>query len=453
MTTYREPARDIPVRAYDVVVAGGGTAGVMAAIAAARQGARTALIEAKGYTGGLVTEGGTALHSFYNLYTAFDVPQKQVVGGIPWELVSRLQAQGGATEHAAMLPGGDYDAVNTTVDVEAYKLLSLTMLREAGVALYLNTLVVDAVREGDRVTGVICESRSGREMFAAAAVVDATGYGDVCGRAGAAYTEPNDHAVANSIGVAGVDVEQYHDFFADMGAIEQAARAPRDGALDRWVRLQPSYAKMPQAFREEAAAIGLSSVVTTTHDDYFMFLKLNVQCEASPTDRDAATRAEVALRERQARAVALLRRYVPGCARAFIARSSPTLCIRRGRCVACDVDMTIEDIVQGRRFDDEVLLYGFHDSAPSIQIAGGGWYGLPFGALRVRGLENLLAVGMLISSDWKAHMSTRNTVCAMAQGQAAGVAAALCAQRGEGTRALPYPVLREALLAQGVILS
>ena len=88
---YEEPAKRIPVRKFDVVVAGGGTAGVVAALAAARQGARTALIEVKGYTGGTVVEGGTALHSFFNLWKAFPgVKKRQVVKGIPSEIVDRL---------------------------------------------------------------------------------------------------------------------------------------------------------------------------------------------------------------------------------------------------------------------------------------------------------------------------------------------------------------------------
>ncbi len=454
MEFYSEPARNIPIRRFDVVVAGGGTAGVIAAIAAARAGAKTALIEQKGYTGGTVVEGGTALHSFYNLYSFFDVPKKQLVGGIPWELVSRLQAIGGATEHAQMELGNGYDAVNTAVDVEMYKTLSLNMLKEAGVHIFLNTMVVGAAREGGEVVGAICESHSGRELFAAKAFIDAGAYGDLSAHAGAEFSEPNDHQVANSIGVAGVSVEKYYEHFAAMDSMDQIARAPRDGSPDRrFVRVQPLYDKMPEAFKLKAKEIGLSSVITTTHDDYFMFLKLNYKSEVSPVDRDAGTTAEIELRNRQKEAVELLRKYIPGCEKAFIARSSPSVNIRRGRCIACDYDMTIDDVLKARHFEDDVLIYGFHDSAPRLQIENGGDYGLPFRALRVKGLDNLMAVGMLISSDFAVHMSTRNTVCCMAQGQAAGIAAALCAQRGETTRELPYPVFKEALLRQGVILS
>jgi hypothetical protein len=133
-----------------------------------------------------------------------------------------------------------------------------------------------------------------------------------------------------------------------------------------------------------------------------------------------------------------------------MARTSPTLCIRRGRLIDCDYDIKHEDVIEGRHFDDDVLAYGFHDNAPRLQVKDGGTYGIPYKALRVMGVENLLVSGMMITSDHRAHMSTRNTVSCMGQGQATGTAAALCAKRNCGTRDLPYGVLRDALVKGGV---
>ena len=98
------------------------------------------------------------------------------------------------------------------------------------------------------------------------------------------------------------------------------------------------------------------------------------------------------------------------------------------------------------------MAYGFHDMAPRLQVKNGGTYGIPYRALRAAGIENLLCAGMMITSDHRAHMSTRNTVSCMAQGQAAGTAAALCAAKKCGTRALAYRDLKEALLRAGVYL-
>jgi hypothetical protein len=448
---YEEPARKLPVRKFDVVVAGAGTAGVVAAIAAARQGAKTALIEAKGYPGGTVTEGGTALHSFYNLWTAFPgVKKRQVVRGIAQEIIDRLAKVGGTSGHAEMSQGYDYDSVCTAIDTEMYKLVTFEMLVEAGVFSCVNTLLAGAIVDGSRIRGVITESRSGREAFYAKSYVDCTAYGDLAAYAGAKYTEPNDYPVANSIGIANVSVEKYYEFLKKYDAVTQVAQGRRSGKDGQIVRLDGRSVNFPAGFGKEADKIGMSMVTTTVHDNYFMFIKLNFKMPVSPTSRDEVAKAELELRRRQARAIELFRKYVPGCEKAFIARTSPRLCIRRGRLVTCDYDITLPDVLQGRHFDDDVMVYGFHDSAPRYQIKNGGTYGIPYRALCVAGIDNLFAAGMMITSNHEAHMSTRNTVSCMGQGQATGTAAALCAERNYGTRELPYTVLRSALEKGGV---
>ena len=451
MEFHQEPAKKLPVRRCDVVVAGGGTAGVVAAIAAARQGARTALIEAKGYPGGIAVEGGTALHSFYNLWKAFPgVEKRQVVKGIPQEIVDRLAREGGTSGHAEMVAGFDYDSVCTAIDTEIYKRVAFEMMQEAGVFVCVNTLLVGAIVEGRRVKGVTVESRAGREAIFAKSFVDCTGYGDLSAYAGAQFTEPNDYSVANSIGVGGVSMEKYHDFLKAHDAVSQLAFGVRSGRDNQVVRLSGAANKLPKESTEEMRKIGMATVTTTVHDDYFMFIKLNVKMPVSPTNRDEAAKAELELRRRQAKAIELLRKFVPGCEKAFIARTSPSLCIRRGRLIACDYDITHEDVIEARHFDDDVMAYGFHDSAPRLQIKNGGTYGVPYRALRVAGIDNLLAAGMMITSDHRAHMSTRNTVCCMGQGQAAGTAAALCARTNCGARELPYAELRRTLQKDGV---
>lgn len=447
-----EAARDLPARDFDVVVAGAGTAGVVAAVAAARRGAKTAVIESKGYPGGLVVEGGTALHSFFNLWTAFPgVERRQVVKGIPQEIVERLEREGGTCGHAGMTLGLDYDSVCTAVDVEVYKRVAFEMMEEAGVFVAVNTLLVGAIADGPGVEAAVVESRSGREAFRARAFVDSTGYGDLSAFAGAKVAEPNDYPVANSVGLANVDVEKYREFLEAQGGLTQLALGRRDGKEGRVVRVDGAPGGCPELV-EEARKIGLSFTTTTVRDSYLMFVKLNCRMPVSPTDRDAVAKAELELRRRQARAVELMRRHVPGFERAFIARTSPSLCIRRGRVVGCDYDVTLQDVLEARHFDDDVMAYGFHDSAPRLQVRGGGTYGVPYRALCVSGLANLLAAGMLITSDHDAHMSTRNTVSCMGQGEAAGTAAALSAARGAGVRDVPYADLRRALEEDGVYL-
>jgi len=448
---YEEPAQRLPIRRFDVVVAGGGTAGVVAALAAARQGAKTALVEVKGYTGGTVVEGGTALHSYFNLWKAFPgVPKRQVVRGIPAEIIDRLLKVGGATGYPETERRYDYDSVCTAIDTELYKLVTMEMLDEAGVFMALNTMLTGAIKDRLRLKGVIVNSRSGREAFLAKTFVDCTGYGDLAAYAGAKCTELNDYAVVNSIGMGNVSLEKFYDFLQSKDAVGELCRGLRDGEERQIVRLGVSAARMPTEFTQRAGQIGMTALTTTVHDNYFMFIKVNFKMSQNPINRDAAAQAELELRKRQLQALELFRKYIPGCEKAFMARTSPSLCIRRARVVACDYDIAHEDVIEARHFGDDVMAYGFHDSAPRFQIKNGGTYGIPYKALRVADIDNLLAAGMMITSDPRAHMSTRNTVSCMGQGQAAGTAAALCAARNCGTRELPYPDLRQALESNGV---
>ena len=449
--SYQEPSKILPARNFDVVIAGGGTAGVVAALAAARSGAKTILIESKGYTGGTITEGGTALHSYYNLWKAFPGTKKQqVVRGIPQEIIDRLHKVGGTTGHAEMSVGYDFDSVCTAVDTELYKLVSFEMLVESGVYACVNTLLAGTIMDGSAIKGVITESRSGREAIYAGSFIDCTGYGDLASFAGAEYSEPNDYDVCNSIGIGNVDIEKVYDYLKSNDAIYQLSHGTRGGENNKIVRVQGNMINVPDEFNKAPDEIGMTMTTTTLHDNYLMFIKFNMKMPVSPTDRDAVTSTDLELRKRQLKGVEVFRKYIPGCEKAFIARTSPTLNIRRGRCIVCDYDITHEDVTEGRHFDDDVFVYGFHDWAPRYQVKDGGTYGIPYRALCVRNIDNLFVSGMMITSDRRPHMSTRNTVSCMAQGQATGTAAALCVQNDYSTRDLSYDLLRGKLEKDGV---
>ncbi len=449
---YNEEAKKLPAREFDVVVAGGGTAGVICAIAAARTGAKTILIENKGYVGGVAVEGGTALHSFYNLWKAFPgVKKRQLVKGIPAEMIDRLTARGGATGYAEMEKHYVYDSVCTAIDTEMYKLNAHEMLDEAGVYVCVNTLLAGAIVEGNEVKGVILESRSGREAIFAKSFVDCTGYADLAAHAGADFSEPNDYAVVNSMGLGNVDIEKYYKFLKDRDAIHQLAYGVRSGEPGRIIRIGAEGSQgYPEPFIKGAKEIGMSAISTTTHDNYLMFIKMNMKLPVSPTYRDTVAKAELELRKRMQKGVELFKDHIPGFERAFITRTAPSLVIRRGRLITCDYDITHEDVINGVHFKDDVFVYGFHDMAPRFQIKDGGSYGIPYRALCVKGMDNLYVSGMMITSDHRAHMSTRNTVSCMGQGQATGTAAALCALNNYKARTLPYKKLRKELEKGGV---
>ena len=488
MKKYVEPAKTLLVRRYDVVVAGGGTAGVVAAIAAARNGAKTVLIEAKGYVGGTMLEGGTTLHSFFTLGKHFERESRQIVKGIAQEIIDRLVAVGGSTGHLMDEVGIDYDEHCTLIDVESYKLVAAQMLQEAGVSIYFNSLVADADVKDGHINGIIVQSRvEGRLYFEAKAFIDATGWGDLSAYAGAAYVEPKEYSVANSVGIAGIDIEKYAQYLKDNNALSGITYGPRDGKPDQIVRVGAPFHrvlstlmkahnygtassgeesknakdmlnhgaenKIPLEVQRKIASLALTLGFTTMHDDYFMYLKLNYVMKQGVTSQEEMTKAEITLRQRQKQAIDLLREYIPGCEKAFIARTSPTLCTRRGRSIICDYDISNDDILVGRHFDDDIAYFGFHDCAPKMHVGGDGSYGIPLRAILVKDIDNLFAVGMMISTDYYAYMSTRNTVSCMAQGQAAGTCAALAVKNNQLPRLVPYAALKEQLIQDGVYLA
>jgi len=259
------------------------------------------------------------------------------------------------------------------------------------------------------------------------------------------------------MGIGNVNIEKLYAYLMKNNALGDLAYGIRDGREDQIIRMgsESGYTirgKLPQEFVDGVVNLGSGLITTTVHDNYLMFIKVNYKLPVSPTNRDEVAKAELIIRRNQFKTLELFRKYLPGCENAFIARTSPSLNIRRGRTIICDYDISLSDVIEARHFEDDIMVYGFHDSAPRYQIKNGGTYGVPYKALRVKGIDNLLAAGMLITSDFQAHMSTRNTVCCMGQGQAAGTAAALCAEKKCSTRDLPYNILHDALLKGNVFL-
>jgi len=384
------------------------------------------------------------------------------VRGLPQELIDRLMKMGGCSGHAEMEKGFDYDSVSTGIDTELYKLAAFEMMDEAGVTCMMNTLMTDAIVEDEKLQGVIIENRGGRSVVMAKSFIDATGHGDLCAYAGAKFTEPRDYPSAHSIGVGNADIDKYHDFIASHNAVREIAYGMRSGEENKLVRVGPyldkaelddgTFTNYPPELVAEARENGIVFLATTVHDNYFMFIKVNYFIDASFTDMKAVNDAELIFRKKHIKAIELFRKHIPGCEKAFIARTNCSLQIRRGRLIECDYDMPLDEILSGTHYKDDIFTYGFHDFAFRLHIENGKTYGLPYRALLVKGIKNLYATGMMITSEKDAHMSTRNTVSCMGMGQAAGTAAAMCAKKGIGSRELDYAELREELLKGNVYL-
>ena len=444
-----------PVRyECDVLVAGGGTAGVVAALAAARNGARTILIDRYGFLGGSMLNGAGPLHSFFNLYKAFPGVEKvQVVRGIASEIVDRLVECGGSPGHLEQDKGGSYDSVITLIDWEIFKGLAFDMMEEAGVQVLLHTTAVETVRDGNKVKGVIIESKSGREAILAHTVIDTTGDGDVAAKSGARFTKQHSTTkVGMPFGMVNVDMPRLVKYLEENDMVNQLIRADKGSETDDIIRLGFELRKIP-LFREYMDKTGIwGPLGASLHENNYTYINGTSLPNVDATDIVALSKAEIALRKQVMTLSAMLKEHIPGFEKAYLNWTPVAAGIRYTRVIECGHDMSLEEITGCKRFDDEVMLYGFHDCAPRIMIENGGYYGIPYTAFIPNDVEGLLVAGRLITSVWEAHMSTRNTVSCMAQGQAVGTAAALSAKEGVQPRDLDPQKLRKVLKEQGVFL-
>lgn len=438
----------------DVLVAGGGTAGVVAAIAAARNGAKTILIDRYNFLGGTMLNGAGPLHSFFNLYKAFPGAKRvQVVRGLPAEIVDRLVACGGSPGHLEQERGGSYDSVITIIDWEIFKEVIFDMMEEAGVQVLLHSMAVDTVREGNSVRGVIIEGKSGREAIMAKVVIDTTGDADVAARAGASFIKMHEStAVGMPFGMCGVDMPRLAAFLENNGMVTQIVHADKGSETDDIVRLGFELKKIP-LFREFMEKEGMwGPLGVSRHEGDYSYINGAALKAVDATDTAALSKAEIKLRKQVMTLSRMLKQHIPGFEKAYVSWTPASIGVRYTRAVECEHDMTLDEIVSCKRFDDEVMLYGFHDCAPRIMIKDAGYYGIPYRAFLPKKIEGLLVAGRLITSTWDAHMSTRNTVSCMAQGQAVGTAAALCAKSGTAPRNIDIGLLRDTLLKDGVFL-
>lgn len=442
---------------YDVVVCGGGLAGVTAAVAAARNGVHTLLVEKNGFLGGLGVIGATGWHSFYNI---FAVPpgyeRRRVVAGIAQELVDRIMAAGGSPGHVSMERGGDFVSMLTLVEPEVAKAELFRICREAGVELLLHS-VLDEVRVNDAgaITGLALWNKGGRALVGARQVVDCTGDGDVAAGAGAPYErfgpgDPGAYSAGFTFRLCNVDLQALEADLEAKGLITQIAHAVKPG-MNR-----PDLVRLGIDMRKLAAqgARGLPS--------YFLSSSLRpreltyVNCiNHGPNDGMSAamlTEAEVSLRSRMFEIAEFFRANMAGCEHCYVAGAAPYAGQRRGLAIRCEYELTQADCVEGRQFDDQIACFSFIDNNRYF-VKDGGAYGIPYRALVPQQVENLLIAGRMMTVDLVAHNSTRNTVCCMAVGQAAGTAAAMAARQGIAPRAVDVQALRASLLSAGALLT
>ncbi|AHF90572.1 glucose-inhibited division protein A [Opitutaceae bacterium TAV5] len=428
-----EPARDLPVEAErlaDVIVCGGGPAGVAAALAAARTGARTVLLEAHGCLGGIWTSG--------LLGWVIDGADKP---GIMREIIAELDRRGARRLRVA---GGRSFAC----DVEQMKLLLEEMVLAAGIRVQLHTRVAAALRDPQapgRVAALLTESKSGRQAWAARCFVDATGDGDLAAQAGCGFDfgrpgSPGETQPMSLIAlVTGVRMQEIEPFVG--GGLNEPKK--RLLAELRRASLTPSYAA-PTLF--------------PMRDDLFAFMA-NHEYGASGLDAAQVTLATLRARAEVHRLVAGLRSLGSPWSGLRIVATAEQIGVREGRRIRALYTVNRDDLVNGVRHEDAVCRSTFGIDVHSTTAAARERpcdpanttrtqpYDIPLRALIAADADNLLLAGRCIGGDFEAHSSYRVTGNAVALGQGAGVAAALAARSGQSPRALAWPAVRAALEA------
>lgn len=457
----------------DVLVAGGGTAGPVAAIAAAKTGAKVMIVEKGNFLGGSLVNHAGPVHSFFNLYKGFDnVEKQQVICGVPQQIVDRLVREGGSYGHLEQEVGGDHDSTATIVDREIYKNVLNELCQENGIHLLFNTMVVGAVMEGDTLTGVIIENKSGRQVIEAKVVIDCTGDADVAAFAGAEFVNTsNTQMVSMPYAMANVDLKRVEQFAREKGILFTMIHHDKgEGVRDNIVRMGFNAEKLPGFDAVTIGNVGEKGTKSISgglpkftvgefgpwgvhfHENEWGYCNCNFMVAVDGTNAEEITRADVELRKFIVDFTEKLKKNVPGFEKAYISWTPSFLGVRASRIVVCEYELTDDDITNGRRFPDEVALYGYHDYAPARKVKDGKWFGFPYRAFVPVKVDNLLCAGRNITVDHNAHMSTRNTGGCMVQGHAVGTAAALAARTQVRVRNLDVELLRRTLKEQGAFL-
>ncbi|KAG3106596.1 hypothetical protein PC122_g286 [Phytophthora cactorum] len=416
----------------EVVIVGGGPAGIVAAIAAGRQGVRTVLVERYGFVGGMSTAA-----MVYPWMTFHTESGEQVIRGIAQEIVDRLQARGGSPGHLRDTVGFVHTV--TPYHSAIYQVVAADMLQEAGVRLLLHSFVDEVVMVDDRVVAVRLTNKSGRMELQAHVIVDTSGDADAAYLAGASVAKGRDEdnqsqPMTMKFRMRGVDL----------------------GRVKRYMQEHPEdfYAKTPFAELDNIPLTGVSGFYSQWKKSG---VPINRDQGLDATDAEDLTSAEQEGRKQVLMIAEFLQRDVPGFERASISAVAPQIGIRESRRIIGHYELTKADVVAGRKFADVIARSGYpidiHD--PSGQgvvaafIEGDGAYDIPYRCLISHNIRNLLAAGRCISTTHEAHATTRLTPSCMATGQAAGTAAALAVQMKLDPLELPVAVLQKELRRNG----
>ena len=445
----------------DVLVVGGGPAGVCAAIAAARMGADTLIVEHGNCLGGMATRGLVA-----PFMTCYDTTgELMIIRGIFEEIVNRMVDLGGAIHPSVVRAGSPFSAWIkdghdhvTPFDAEILKYVLDCMCKEAGVKVLYHSTLLEPTLSKNAVTGIRFLGREGISRVGAKVVVDATGDGDVAARAGVPCTFGN---------VALGNVQPSTLFFHINNVDSPRLIREVEAHLHEFRKVNGVSYRALHWRVEEAEAAGEWDINRKSVNIYRGVREDEwaVNCTRIPgvnaTDTESLSAAETEGRRQVHEMMNFFHKYVPGCKDATIKSSASTLGIRESRHVMGEYLLTAEDLLQGVVPEDSILV-----ASNSVDVHGrngantteyrtienGRWYGLPLRSLIPMEIDGLIVAGRAISATSDAAGAVRVMPPCMAMGQAAGVAAALAAAGDAAPRSIDAGYVRRILLQQGAFL-
>lgn len=437
---------------FDLIIAGGGPAGIAAGVAAGRLGARVLMIERYGFLGGMSTA------ALVNPWLTFHNAQgKQVVAGIAQEIVDRLMDLDACPGHLRDTVGFVYSV--TAFDPEVLKYVAQEMLTEAGVRLLLHSFIVDARMQGDVVQSVIVRNKSGEQEYSARYFIDCTGDGDLAALAGAPFEKGR----------------------RPDGATQPMTMNFRVGGVDlapvvKYIRENPQEFYHQMTFDHLEPLTGVSGFFTLWKEanlpiprDRLLFFagvrkgEVNVNTSRivgkDGTNVLDLTDAEVEGKRQVKMIVDFLRAKIPGFENCYLIALPTQIGLRETRRILGDYQLTGEDVLNGRRFDDGIArsaypidIHNPKDTGLTFMGAPDDAYDIPYRCLLPQKVENLWVAGRCFSATHEGHSSARLTITCMSMGQAAGTAAAMALEQRCSPRDVDVTTLRERLRKQGSIV-
>lgn len=442
----QEPSRTVPVMAEtDVLVVGSGPGGLSAALAASREGVATMLVERYGCFGGNITQAMVESIAWYRHEHTVEA------GGIGVEFERRAEEIAGRQKEPQSL--------SQALDADYFKHVADTLVDESSITPVLHCYAVSALMDGNTITGIITESKSGRQAILAKRVIDATGDADIAFLAGAPYRQlPKDEllGVSVSFGCQRVNAERFQayvrenpSYLEDWDGLEETT--------GKESRLFSPYLEEPFNRAKEAGEIPadfwIKGTWSSIHDSgdatYMNMVMIN---GIDPTDVRDLTRAEMHGRHQVMLAIEALKKYTPGFENARLRTFCSSLGVRESRKIIGAATLTEHDVRNQARFDDAIGIFPeFLDGYGVVVIpTTGRCFQVPYGILVPQMVENLLVAGRCVAGDKISHAATRQMMCCTVTGQGAGVAAAVSIKDNVPVRAVDISRIQKALAKQGV---